>query len=245
MRSTDVCRPALRSLRSACSGSITKALAALPGVRSSAVSPLQGSAVVDHLATLAPAAVQEAIEDAGFNAALVSTVALDTAAAVRSSTREVRVKLDGMFCHSCVAKVNAHLGALERAGLIASSSAVSLAVPLTSVRYVPSPTFTVRDLLAGLAALDPAFTAAPYAPPSISARARAIQAREAKVLVGHFALAGLSAVPTFVIAIFGMVLLPKGHAFRRYWEEPVWGGAGRGTVALWVLATVVQFGVGR
>lgn len=42
-----------------------------------------------------------------------------------------------------------------------------------------------------------------------------------------------------------MILLPKEHPFRMYWDAAVWGNASRGTVSLFCLATVVQFGVGR
>jgi hypothetical protein len=46
-------------------------------------------------------------------------------------------------------------------------------------------------------------------------------------------------------AIVGMVLLPSHSAFRTMWMKPVWGAANLGTVVLWPLATIVQFGVGR
>lgn len=45
--------------------------------------------------------------------------------------------------------------------------------------------------------------------------------------------------------ILGMVLLPHHNAFRRDIMTPVWGAANKGTIALWPLATVVQFGAGR
>lgn len=249
---------------SSCSGSITKALGKLPGVVSSSVSALQGSAVIEHLATLAPAAITEAIEDAGFDAELAESLAIAPASGLAATDpaggssspaavspgstagpREVRIRLDGMFCNACVRKVDAHLSALIQAAQIRSATAITLQSPLTTIVYAPSPSFTVRELLAGLAALDPVFSAEPYAAPSLSARARAIQAREARQLLGHFALAALAAVPTFVIAIVGMVLLPRAHPFRRFWDRPVWGGASLGTVILWILATIVQFGVGR
>lgn len=48
-----------------------------------------------------------------------------------------------------------------------------------------------------------------------------------------------------ISGIVGMLLLPRDHPFRRFVDTMIWGGADRGTVALWVLATLVQFGVGR
>lgn len=61
----------------------------------------------------------------------------------------------------------------------------------------------------------------------------------------HFLVAFALAIPTFVIAIVGMTLMKKDDPFRIYWETPVWGGAGKGTVVLFVFATIVQFGVGK
>lgn len=246
-----------------CSGPIIKALSKLPDVLSSSVSALQGSAVIDHLVSLAPEAVTEAIEDAGFDAELVDSTVVNAAsgpsivypaaglsneALTAGSTvgsRELRVRIEGMFCGACVRKVDVYLAHLAQAGQIRSATAVTLQSPLTTVVYDPTPSFTVRELLAGLAALDPVFSAEPYAPPSLSARARAIQAREARQLLGNFALTFVAAVPTFIVAIVGMVLLPGDAPFRLFWDQPVWGGASLGTIVLWILATIVQFGVGR
>ncbi len=57
-------------------------------------------------------------------------------------------------------------------------------------------------------------------------------------LVHHADTRGLS-------AIVGMVALPMENPVRQFWDEQVWGAATKGTLALWPLATVVQFGVGR
>ena len=42
-----------------------------------------------------------------------------------------------------------------------------------------------------------------------------------------------------------MALLPSDHYFRMVWMRPIWGAAELGTVVVWPIATVVQFGVGR
>lgn len=41
-----------------------------------------------------------------------------------------------------------------------------------------------------------------------------------------------------------MSLLPQSHPLAAYFSTPIWGNASRGTVALFALATPVQFGVG-
>jgi Cu+-exporting ATPase len=42
-----------------------------------------------------------------------------------------------------------------------------------------------------------------------------------------------------------MVLVPGDSAFKMHLMQPIRGAANLGTIILWPLATVVQFGVGR
>jgi len=46
-------------------------------------------------------------------------------------------------------------------------------------------------------------------------------------------------------AIVGMILVPHNNAFKQFWMKPIWGAADQGTLVLWPLATIIQFGVGR
>jgi P-type Cu+ transporter len=156
------------------------------------------------------------------------------------------VPLSGMYCNSCVAKVNSALASLQSHGQINSFTALTLSQPATTINYRPSPpAFTIRTLLLTLTELDEVFSASVVKAPSVISRAREIQAREAKILLWHLVLAFGLAVPVFIIGIVGMVLSKKDSSFRQYWETPVWGGASRGTVTLFPLATIAQFAVGR
>lgn len=125
-----------------------------------------------------------------------------------------------------------------------SFTPTTLKAPSSMITYVPSPTFNIRSLLSDFSSLDPAFTSTILRSLSVSSRARAIQRKEARDLLVYFLVALVLAIPTFVISIVGMVLMPEESKFRMFWMKKVWGGAGRGTIVLWVLATVVQFGVG-
>ena len=51
-------------------------------------------------------------------------------------------------------------------------------------------------------------------------------------------------IPTFVIGVLAMDFLPGHNRFRMWWEAPLWGGATRTAVVLWIMATFVQFGIG-
>lgn len=72
-----------------------------------------------------------------------------------------------------------------------------------------------------------------------------MQQRETSHLTGLFLGALVLAIPTFVVGVVGMDLVPKGSGFRTWCEEPIWGGAMRSVIALWILATLTQAFVNR
>lgn len=135
----------------------------------------------------------------------------------------------------CPPQINAYLHSLP----LKSFTPVSIAAPVTSITYVPSPELTIRTILS----LPPPFTAKIMQPPSLFTRSRQLKAREAKRLMKLTLAATIFTIPTVVIVV-GM-FLPKSYAFRMWWDMPIWGNAPRSVIALWVLATFVQFGVGR
>jgi P-type Cu+ transporter len=59
-------------------------------------------------------------------------------------------------------------------------------------------------------------------------------------------MAAIFTIPTFIIGVVGMMLLPQGNHFRQ-WCEGIgwWGGASRAVILLWIIATIVQFGIAR
>lgn len=124
---------------------------------------------------------------------------------------------------------------------VAVLSSPTLASPIAAIRYTPNPSLTIRSILK---ALPQPIIGSVYHPPSVHSISMRLQAREARKIARLFAIATLFAVPTFVIGIIGMVALSKSCSFRHHLENPVWGGSGLGVLALWALATPVQFGVG-
>lgn len=217
----------------------------LAGLRSAAVTLLPPVAVVIHDSrALAPARIMEEIEDAGFGAELVSTIDLDNTAA--AGEREVKLRVDGMFCGKCSTAINRLLEGLHAAGTIASFTPLEFELPVTTITYVPSPPdgFTLRTLRSQIADLGP-FTIHPIkANDTLDDLARKAQGREARALAVRVGITFLFAIPTFLIAVVAMSLLAPTHPLRRYFEASLVGSASRGTIALWILATPVQFGIG-
>lgn len=222
-----------------CSSAIDRALRQDESVLDVNIDVLGNKGVVTHLASLQPETIKTMVEDVGYDAEVVSSEDLDTKPQP-SGARTVSIRVQGIFCNNCVKQIDEHLKSLP----MLSFTPVTLHSQVTTITYQPRQPLIIRDILDSLSNLAPEFDAQVVRAQSLSERSQAIQRREVKLLASHLAVAIAFAIPSFIIAIVSMVILKMDHPFRQYWDTPVWGGANRGTVALWPLATVVQFGVG-
>lgn len=154
-----------------------------------------------------------------------------------------------LICHSysnCSSAINAHLEALQRSSSIISYTPLSISHPVTTLVYIPSPPdgFTLRLLRASLADLGP-FTLHPLTLAStLSVLAAKSQAKEARKVSLYLLATFIAAIPTFIIGVVFMSLVSPSNHLAQYFAEPIWGSATRGTIALFILATPVQFGAG-
>jgi hypothetical protein len=114
---------------------------------------------------------------------------------------------------------------------------------LTKLRYIPDQSLTLRSILSGV---PRPFYATFYHRPSVYSRSREIQRHEAQKTLRLFLASAVFAVPTFIIGVVGMLLLPESHPFRQ-WCKKIgwWGGVSHSVLLLWILATFVQFGIAR
>lgn len=118
--------------------------------------------------------------------------------------------------------------------------------PILRVTYVPSPpSFTIRTVIQTITnASNPEapFTVSVHHPPTLEVRARAMQMREQNRLLQRLLFSVIVAIPTFIIAIVYMSLVPSGNETRRFFERPMWAGnAARVQWVLLFLATPVMF----
>ncbi|WVQ73134.1 hypothetical protein IAR50_002698 [Cryptococcus sp. DSM 104548] len=228
-----------------CSGAIDSAFKGRDGIESCNIDLLNNRGVIIHANNITASELAEEIEDLGYGAeiSVSEPVTSQNKGKGKEETlqRTVKIHVEGLFCHQCVSKINNHLKTLP----LISYSAIALHPSIITVTYKPHDPLTIRDILEGLTGLAPEFEASVFKAPSLSERSRDIQKKEVRLLVEHLAVAVAFAIPTFVIAIVGMVLLKGDDAFKMKVMESTWGAANLGTVILWPLATVVQFGVGR
>lgn len=118
--------------------------------------------------------------------------------------------------------------------------------PTVRLSYQPdAPTFTIRTIIDAIAAVPSPdggrFSATIYHPPSLEDRARRIQLQEQRALLYRLISAFIVAIPTFIIAVVYMSLVPKSNRTRMWFMEPMWAGnASRLDWAMFFLATPVM-----
>ncbi|SCV73577.1 BQ2448_7503 [Microbotryum intermedium] len=219
------------------------------GLRSAQVTLLPALATIVHDPNiLSTDNLIEMIEDRGYGAELLTSVPVRGAETAGSDiqARTVKLRVEGMFCSKCSSAINTHLDSLQAAGTILSFQPCSMASPVLSLTYVPQPPdgFTLRTLRSSIMSFGP-FTLHPVHTSSVlTLLARQAQARESRSILLRLLITVLFAIPTFIIGIIFVSLLPSSHSLRHYFEEPLWGSASRAMIVLSILATPVQFGVG-
>jgi Cu+-exporting ATPase len=125
-----------------------------------------------------------------------------------------------------------------------------LAFPTTDVleiEYTPSvPDFTIRSIIDLVATSKPSgtsmFDVKIYKPPTLEERAKAMYQHEQRALLYRLLFAVVVAIPTFIIGIVYMSLVPHDDATRMWLMSPMWAGrASKTEWALFFLATPVMF----
>lgn len=233
-----------------CSNTITSLAFEVPGVSEVAVD-LIGKAATATIASkdLADKLVG-AIEDAGYEAEVIEIRPIDSSdkstVAEHAGPRTVSVRIAGMTCAHCPPKVMSALEQfMDRVSI--EKAITSHTDPILKLTYTPDPPhFTVRTVMDAISSTtspsSAPFSASIYHPPSLETRARHMQAKEQRALLFRLAFSVIAAIPTFVIAIVYMSLVPKSNATRMWFMEPMWAGnASRSEWALLFLSTPVMF----
>lgn len=189
-----------------------------------------------HLAQIA-----EAIEAAGYDARLNYLVELSggNAGSMPDGHRTVSFLIDGMHCDQCPARVVDGLGRFDQRLIIEKRATIK--DPIMTVSYKPeTPSFTVRSIISAIATIDNAFKPTIYHPPTVEERARQMHIRIRQRIFYRVLLSVIVAIPSFIIGIVFMSLVPENNSGRQYLMERL-TGVTRGEWALFVLATPVYF----
>ncbi|CDO71345.1 hypothetical protein BN946_scf184908.g103 [Trametes cinnabarina] len=231
-----------------CSNTVTGLLSDIPGVSGVVVNLLGKSATaIVESRDLVPQLV-ETIKDAGYEAEVVNIyplAPLEAHHATDSGPRTVSLRIQGMFCPHCPAKIMAALTSLGNHIQI-EKPLISHTDPLLTLTYTPAPPdLTIRTVIRAVESASDEkahFTATLHKPLSLEDRARYMQRREQRNLLLRLIFSIVVAIPTFIIGIVYMSLVSSRNPTRMWFEEPIWAGnASRAEWALFILATPVMF----
>ena len=229
-----------------CTNAINHGLAQMDFVEEVDVSLLTNSATVIYSTPGSAEAIKEKIDDLGYDCEIDNDEILQLIDVLSdeqgTSQRTVRLKVDGMYCKHCAPNV---LSTLHRTygPKIDVDHDLSISNPFLRITYIPQPPlFTIRNLIATINSVDTRLSAALFNPPSIEARSRKMQRREANRLLLRIFLSFIVAIPTFLIGVVWMSLVSSSDPTRMFFEKSIWAGSvARRDWALFILATPVMF----
>jgi heavy metal translocating P-type ATPase len=224
-----------------CVGTVTRGLEELPFIRNVSVNLLSHSGKIEFEGRENLDQIVEKIEDMGYDAAVssVHTVSAGSDISEPVQKRTISIHVDGMFCHHCPEKV---LAALELLHTVVVEEDPTEKQPIIRVTYTPAPpTLTVRSILTAINEANGAFNASMYHPPTIEDRSRAMQLHERRRLLVRLLFVFAVAIPTFLIGIVFMSLVPSQNPTRMYLEQTIWSGSvTRIEWALFIMSTPVM-----
>lgn len=90
-----------------------------------------------------------------------------------------------------------------------------MADPILEIEYLPQvPDFTIRYILLYLKNVDDAFKPSIYYPPTLKERSQKIQKRERTRVLFRLDLSVVAAIPTFIIGIVLISIVPSANGGR-------------------------------
>lgn len=230
-----------------CIGTITRGVQDLPFVSSVNIDLLTNSGTFEIRGKSNVTHLIENIQDLGYEASLVTLAEPDTALRP-SAERLVEIEISGMHCNHCPARVRdalAHLAETSPAeGKFKVLKLPSLSEPKTQIAYQPArrQDWTVRRFISAIQAVDPAFYVQIYHPPTLEEHSHRIQHLERMSILRRLIFTGIVAIPSFIIGVVFMALVPKHNTNRMWLEQPIWAGnASRIEWALFIMTTPVMF----
>ncbi|KIX02977.1 uncharacterized protein Z518_06527 [Rhinocladiella mackenziei CBS 650.93] len=232
-----------------CVGTITRGLQELPFVRSVNIDLVRNSGVAVFSDRQNLESILEKIDDLGYDSAVVKVDALDDTIPAEEQERAVQIQIDGMYCEHCPDNIKFALETTlsPSRGDGKPNHTITqwptLDDPLITIVYRPSPPdLTVRTFISVIDATHEAFHASVYQPPTLEERSRRMQRREQQHILWRLLFTAVVAIPTFIIGVVYMSLVPESNRTRQWLQGPIMAGkATRMEWALFFMTTPVMF----
>ncbi|KAK3333405.1 E1-E2 ATPase-domain-containing protein [Cercophora scortea] len=221
-----------------CANAITTEMKKIDWIKNITVNLLTNSAVVEFQGEANVEKLVGPINDLGYEAVLDSIRSL-AQEQVEEHERTIEIKIQGLYCEHCPSRVAKSLEGFRRRLDVLSQPTYKR--PIIKISYVPdAPAFTIRQILAAIEASEQGFKASIYHPPTLEERSKLIQLQHQRKILRRVIFTGIVCIPTFIIGIVYMSLLPESPS-KHYMMEPWTSGISRAQIALAVMATPVYF----
>lgn len=224
-----------------CSSTITSLAQNKDFVKSANIDLMSHSGVFVLTSENHVAELKEVVEDAGYDFEVDTVTPVGGSRQKAGTKRTVELSVTGMHCEHCPPRVMSVLDQYGEAVVI--DDPISLKDPYVRLTYQPdAPRLTIRSILRGIEAAAPEFSVSIVHPKTIEDRAAEMARAEHRQISLRLAASFVVAIPTFIIGVVAMSLLPSSNHVRQYFEEPMWAGSvARMNWALFILATPVYF----
>lgn len=222
-----------------CVNAIKDALDKKDWITEVAINLVSNSATVEFLGKEHADDLVESIEDLGYDAAL-DKIENTQEEKTESRERSVEIAMKGVYCQHCPGRVINSLAGFRRQIEVVTEP--TQARPIMKIAYIPdAPTFTIRHILAAVEASDPALKASIYHPPSLEERSKMAQHKHQRQLLYRAIFTLIIAIPTFIIGIVYMSLVPDSTPGKSQLTRPWTSGISRAQIAMFIMATPVYF----
>jgi Cu+-exporting ATPase len=156
-----------------------------------------------------------------------------------SVTRTVSILVNGISNEESLLNILSALTTLDHPVTIDKQP--TLNDPILAITYTPqAPQFTIRHILTAIRSADLCLKANIHHPPTPEERARAMHARERLHVIYRVLLSFMAAIPSFIIGIVLMSLVPSKNSSRVYLMK-TWANVSRAQWALFLISTPVYF----
>jgi copper ion binding protein len=210
-----------------CVGTITQGLQELPFIKTVNIDLVGNRGVVSFDGEQNLPHLLEKIEDLGYDATVVQLAVAKQAAVLRPSERIVQLTINGIYCEHCPTNITTAIQSSIAPSHCRQYSIIelpSLKAPIITIQYRPNINLTIRDFVQAINRSDEALTASVYHPPSLEERSRRLQRKEMRRIAWRLLFSGIIAIPTLIIGVIYMSLVPRSDRTRQWWEQPVIAG---------------------
>ncbi|KAF8534318.1 E1-E2 ATPase-domain-containing protein [Trichophaea hybrida] len=234
---------------SVCTGKVTEVIEGLgPWIRDVSINLMSNSGLVTFQTSgdgkVEAQTIVDEIESIGYEVTLnrLTNLTPEITDEEPNGKRSIALNVKGITCEDCTKKI---VQALETTfpGVLVIETEPTVHSPALRLTYTPKlPDITIRKIIDVITSIEPGFEVSVFHQLSIEQRSQQIRQKERSDYLFRLALCLVCAIPTFLIGVVWMALVPESDHVRMYLATPLWiGNVSRTEWALLILSTPIMF----